>query len=844
MRLFGSRIAPSADRRNRVSPGRRRQGAAVEALEARSLLSLSVQVDYSLDANHFFDDPQRRTVLQAAFTAAVSRYADTFAAIEPSGSNTWKAVLDNPGSGGTVEVDNLTIPANTLVVYVGGRDMSSLGMGGPGGFSSSGTPAWNTLVAGRGQQNVSGTNARDFGPYGGSIAFDSQPDAGWYFGLDGSDAAIGSANDFYSVALHEMTHVLGFGTCDAWTSRMSGSSFTGPAATNEYDGAGNPPLSPDHSHWQSGTSDGGQETAMDPDLTTGERKLFTALDLAAMDDIGYDIALTATLSSASSVTQAGAATTTFNVTYSHYNDIDKGTIGTGDLFVTGPNGFNSPASLESVSGSGKSVVATYSIPAPGGTFDGADSGSYAVMMQSLAVGDAFGNFVPAGSLGSFNVDIDAPPAVSSFSAPTVTQIGAPTTTVTVTYSDTSGVNIASIGPSNITVTRNSDGLALTVLAASPDVNGNGSPRTVTYTVAAPDGTWDPTDNGTYTAAIAADQVRDVSGSAVTAATLGTFDVAIGTVQFTAISPATFTDASGDQVVVSLKGPGSGQLVFMQAGNSDPAGIFLTGTTSASALTITANGGGTTLGGLSVNGDLKSLTAKTTDLAGEATVSGVLPRIQLRSAAGSLAVNGPEGSIAITLAAAKDLSITTGSTIKTLKAGEWLDTDATPDVITAASVGAVTIKGDFQAGISAASLAKLTIGGALSGADIRTTGNIGGVTVGAAATDNIVFAGVRSDLSSLPTAMSDFTNPASSIKSFTLRNKAATFNETRVAAGNIGKASLGVAQISAVTGNQYGLAADRIASVVGATSIDGPYKRSRLSNPEDGFADINFAVIVL
>jgi hypothetical protein len=48
----------------------------------------------------------------------------------------------------------------------------------------------------------------------------------------------------------------------------------------------------------------------------------------------------------------------------------------------------------------------------------------------------------------------------------------------------------------------------------------------------------------------------------------------------------------------------------------------------------------------------------------------------------------------------------------------------------------------------------------------------------------------------------------------------------------------------VPGNQYGLAADRIASVVGATSIDGPYKRSRLSNPEDGFADVNFAVIVL
>jgi hypothetical protein len=563
-----------------------------------------------------------------------------------------------------------------------------------------------------------------------------------------------------------------------------------------------------------------------------------------MDDVGYEIALTATLSSANSVTQAGATSTTFNVTYSHYTDVDKGSIGTGDLFVTGPNGFNAPASLESVSGSGKSVVATYSIPAPGGTFDGADSGSYTVMMQALAVGDAFGNSVPAGSLGSFNVDIDAPPSVSSFNAPSVTQLGAPTTTVTVTYTDTGGVDIASVGPSNLTVTRDGDGSALTVLAASPDVNSNGSPRTVTYTVAAPGGAWDPTDNGTYTVSLAASQVRDVGGTAVAAATLGTFNVSIGTVQFSAAAPATFTDASGDPVVIALKGPGAGQIVFTQAGNSDPADIILTGTTLASTLTITAGGAGTSLRGLAVTGDLKSLAARTTDLAGTAAVSGVVPKVQFRNAAGSIAINGAGASLAITLAQASDLSITTGSAIKTLKVEQWLAADATPDVISASAVGTVTAKGDFQAGISAASLGKLIVGGSLTGAQIRTTGNIGGVTVGANATDNIVFAGVRADLSSLPSAMSDFTNPASTIKSFTLRNKTATFNDTKIAAGTVGKASLGIAQISASTGNKYGIAADAVAAVAGSTNTEGPYKRARLKDPADGFGVINFAITLL
>src|SRR5690349_17284451 len=89
----------------------RRGRCIAEPLESRTLFTLSVQFDYSLDSNHFFDDPNRRMVLQAAADAAVSHYADSLDAIVPSGTNTWKAVLDNPSSGGTVNLDNLTIPA-------------------------------------------------------------------------------------------------------------------------------------------------------------------------------------------------------------------------------------------------------------------------------------------------------------------------------------------------------------------------------------------------------------------------------------------------------------------------------------------------------------------------------------------------------------------------------------------------------------------------------------------------------------------------------------------------------------------------------------------------------------
>ena len=51
-----------------------------------------------------------------------------------------------------------------------------------------------------------------------------------------------------------------------------------------------------NAHWADGTPSnvfpGGapQEAAMDPDISSGNRKVFTDLDVAALDDIGWDAA--------------------------------------------------------------------------------------------------------------------------------------------------------------------------------------------------------------------------------------------------------------------------------------------------------------------------------------------------------------------------------------------------------------------------------------------------------------------------------------------------------------------------------------------------------------------------
>jgi hypothetical protein len=786
-----------------------RRAVQIEPLETRALMSLTVQVDYTYDTGNFFDTPDKKTVLQAALDEAVSHYADHLGAITPGGGNTWKAILDQPTSGGTVQVSNLNVAADTLIVYVGAKSMSALGLGGPGGFNSTGTTDWNNTVATRGQVNTRGSDARDFGPYGGSISFDTDPAGGWYFGLD--PAGIDGMSDFYSVALHEMTHLLGFGTADSWTSRVSGSLFTGPAAVGEYDGSGNVPLSGEHAHWISGTTDDGQETAMDPELTTGERKLLTALDLAAMDDVGWELPLTATLGGAGSVTAKGATSTNFTVTYSHYTAIDSTTIGTGDVTVTGPGGFSAPATLVGTSGTGKSITATYSLGAPGGSFDGSDSGTYTVNLGQNAVGDALGNFAPGGSLGSFVVDIDAPP-IASFSAQNVTQLGASEHTFTVTYSDASGIDVATLGATDLTVTRASDGAALTVTGASVNTPGNGSPRTVTYTVAAPGGFWNASDNGTYNVVLGAGQVSDTTGTAADAGMLGTFDVAVQAVTFSAGHPATYTDASGDVVTVSLKGPGSGEVLFNATGNADASGMTVTGTTGASTITMSTKGAGTTLGGLTVSGSLKSITAKNTDFSGDFSVPGTLSSATFRNATGTMNVNGAGGpATSFTLAQAQDVGITSASPIKSVKAGAWLDTDATQDLITAPAIGSINVAGAFQANVNAESLAKF-LAGDVSGDEIRASGDIGSVKVNSML-NVILFAGIRPDLSTAPTTTADFLTDQADVKSVVVKT---FFDSSYVAAGGtIGKANLGTAEIHATTG-LFGATARRINSGIAIT----------------------------
>lgn len=251
---------------------------------------LTIRIDYSLDSSGFFNSAARRQLLQASVDSIAGRMNDSLSSIQPGGSNSWTASFDHPSQTGVQATrSNLTIAANEIVVFAGARPMASpqLGQGGYGGYQGSGTAAFLSSLQSRGQGATSGSNATDFGPWGGSISFNSNTN--WYFGTDPNGISSGQ-QDFVTVATHEFMHLLGFGTSPSWQRLVSGQTFIGSNARAQYDASGNVPLSSDRGHWSVDLQDGGAETLMDPNQQSGLRKTPTPLDIAGLKDIGWSVA--------------------------------------------------------------------------------------------------------------------------------------------------------------------------------------------------------------------------------------------------------------------------------------------------------------------------------------------------------------------------------------------------------------------------------------------------------------------------------------------------------------------------------------------------------------------------
>ena len=299
---------------------------AAVACCASATIAATVRIDYSTDTTGFFGamnpqgkGPQAKAALNAAAAFYSSILDDTLAAIQTplafhgtlGGSSTWswKRSFPDPATGFQNAQNGLVVPADDYLVFVGARDLPSgeLGRGGPGAgswtqtVSSNFTSAESSTVAQIQTQFKSAVETRGetsgFARWGGAIAFDTNTN--WHFDHTTTPAA--SAYDFYTVALHELGHTLGFGTSTEWNSLLSGATFVGPQAMAQYFQNGPVPAiatGDDAGHWTVANTGsivyGGtvsQQSLMSPALTAGIRRRLTNLDAAALVDVGWQIDL-------------------------------------------------------------------------------------------------------------------------------------------------------------------------------------------------------------------------------------------------------------------------------------------------------------------------------------------------------------------------------------------------------------------------------------------------------------------------------------------------------------------------------------------------------------------------
>lgn len=137
--------------------------------------------------------------------------------------------------------------------------------------------------------------------------------------------------------------------------------------------------------------------------------------------------------------------------------------------------------------------------------------------------------VTGGRLNAFSAvtrDSIRPRAALDVANLTDADAGATRQQFSVTYSDNVAINVLSIDAADVVITRAGTNDSFTAKLDFLQAGGNAPQRTAVYSFAAPGGTWDAADNGTYSIQLVGDQVRDVNDNVALARTLGSFRVTI------------------------------------------------------------------------------------------------------------------------------------------------------------------------------------------------------------------------------------------------------------------------------------------------------------------------------
>lgn len=319
---------------------------------------IEIEVDYRYDTNHFFDPGTTQgQQARAALEAAAARYSRVIttglgAVTVSDGFFDPRISFIHPGTGEDWQVSSAASAAtdalagvsianeyrgawsldeNVWVLYAGAMPLGSAAIGGTGaGLNFGSVFDDSSSILNRGFNS----GYMSLPVWGGAVSFDSSGATDWHF--DHLTTGDTGQADFYSVALHEIGHVLGLGPAwNEWAANTVPGEllYIGAEALAMYEiehGLPLPGLDLDASlqHWADDTYQSGifapgapnytgtvgpagmQNLLMDPSFDFGPDTLrfeLTNLEAAALRDIGWTVipessmALMAVLAAASSL---------------------------------------------------------------------------------------------------------------------------------------------------------------------------------------------------------------------------------------------------------------------------------------------------------------------------------------------------------------------------------------------------------------------------------------------------------------------------------------------------------------------------------------------------------------
>ncbi len=236
------------------------------------------------------------------------------------------------------------------------------------------------------------------------------------------------------------------------------------------------------------------------------------------------------------------------------------------------------------------------------TFNGPDGLTPGPLLQDSS-GNLFGATQTGGATAANGGTVFelSPPLSATISAPPVMTPGTTSESIAVTYTDVNPIDFSTIKASNLTVTG-PDGTPLTVTPGNSTTIGHST--TVTYTAAAPGGSWQLSNNGTYTIVLGANTVMDTAGNGNHAAST-MFIVQTRTAAQVALTASTATAIPAQAVffTATVTAPGggtpSGVVTFYSDGspigtatlNANGVATLSTTTLAPGSHAITASYGG-------------------------------------------------------------------------------------------------------------------------------------------------------------------------------------------------------------------------------------------------------------